>query len=585
MSPAPAPLPSPDGKARRRLAALLLLALGLRIAHFLYVRDAIVLEPRGYLDDAFYYRLAALIAGGDLTAGTEAFFLPPLYAYFLGGLFALFRPGLDAPFLVQAVLGTLAVGLVYDAGRRAEGEAAGLIAGLLLALDGLAVMYGATLLAAALDPFLSALFFWALVRAITGSNNRDWALAGAALGLFALNRPNALLLLPAAAALPFLWPRTIRWSVTFNRHSALASATLVAAALIAIAPFTIRNFLVSGRFTLISSHGGLNFYIGNWEGANGAYSAPDWLEPDVRGQVEGARDRLSAELRRPVADEEVSALLYRRAFDEIAADRASARGWLRLMAAKARLLLAGREAGLNLSLGYMRAAFSPALWLAPVGMWLLLPLGIAGAVAARRRRPALIVAGFALVFAFSVWVFFVSDRYRLPLHPPLAVLSGCGLAAVWEAVKKWRRGPRDEEAAAGPSPRRELSLYLCVLAVVGVFAAWPIGAPPGDGQMRLMHALRLVEDGRMGEAETVAEGMPPGAMNPFFWRLKLARAYRAKDASAAAEAEYRRLLKIDPASREIGCELAGMLTGHGRDDEAKRLCPDLTRLPSPPEGR
>ena len=119
MSPAPAPLPSPDGKARRRLAALLLLALGLRIAHFLYVRDAIVLEPRGYLDDAFYYRLAALIAGGDLTAGTEAFFLPPLYAYFLGGLFALFRPGLDAPFLVQAVLGTLAGGSRAVGGAKA----------------------------------------------------------------------------------------------------------------------------------------------------------------------------------------------------------------------------------------------------------------------------------------------------------------------------------------------------------------------------------------------------------------------------------------------------------------------------------
>jgi hypothetical protein len=572
MSPDQPPLPSTDGKARRRLAALLLLALGLRIAHFLYVRHAIVLEPRGYLDDAFYYRLASLIAGGDLAAGTEAFFLPPLYAYFLGALFALFRPGLDAPFLVQAVLGTLAVGIVYDAGRRAEGEAAGLIAGLLLAFDGLAVMYGATLLAAALDPFLSALFFWALVRAITGSNNRDWALAGAALGLFALNRPNALLLLPAVAALPFLWPRTVRWSVTFNRPSALACATLVAAALIAIAPFTIRNYLVSGRFTLLSSHGGLNFYIGNWEGANGGYSAPDWLEPDVRGQVDGARQWLSAELRRPVAAEEVSALLYRRVFDEMAADPA---GWLRLAATKARLLLAGREAGLNLSLGYLREAFSPALWLAPVGMWLLLPLGIAGAVAARRRRPAMIVAGFALVFAFSVWVFFVSDRYRLPLHPPLAVLSGCGLAAVGEAVKQWRGKSKDGYENATQSPRRELALYLCVLAVAAVFAAWPIGAPSGDGQMRLMHALRLVEDGRIGEAEAVAEGMPPGAMNPFFWRLKMARALRAKGASAAAEAEYRRLLEIDPASREIGCELAGMISGQGRLDEAAGLCRDF----------
>ena len=581
-------------------AAVFAVAAAVRLAHFLLTRNAIVLEPRGLLDDHFYFALARQLASGDLLArtGNLPFFLPPLYAYFLGAMFAMAGPGNFAPFLLQSLLGALAAAVVCRTAQKIASEAAGpgagliagLTAGLLLALDGLAVLYSSTFLAASLDPILAAGFYYLIARAYQksgmgtpfGKEDRnsgmgaaccaptDWALAGVALGLFALNRPNALLLLPAAAALPFLRRPLVG---SFNRRPALASAALLAAALLTLAPSAARNFAVSGRFTLISSHGGLNFYLGNRSGATGAYSAPDWLEADVRGQVDGTREWLSSELRRPVADAEVSGLFYRRAFDEIAADPAHMRGWLRLLAVKARLLLAGREAGLNLSLAYMREAFSPALWLAPVSMWLLVPFGLAGAVATRRWRAALVIAGLALVFAFSVWVFFISDRYRLPMHPPLAVLAGCGLAAVVETVKKWRGKSGDGIESASPSPRRELAQYLCVLAVAGVFAAWPTGVPSGDGQMRLMHALRLVEDGRIGEAETVEAGMPPEAMNPFFWRVKLARAYRARGANNEAEAEYRKLLEIDPARKEISCELGEMLRSQGSVDEADRLCP------------
>ena len=565
---------NPNHNGRRGVwlpaAAVFIIAAAIRLAHFALVRHAIILEPRGLLDDNFYVTLARQIAAGDLSAsgsilgqpGSLPFFLPPLYAYFLGGVFRLFGPGNSAPFVIQAFMGAAAAAIVCRTAQMIAGNDnprvglfAGLSAGLLLALDGLAVMYSSTFLAASLDPVLAALCFHAIVSADGRGRFSDWALAGVALGLFALNRPNALLLLPAAAALPFL-RRPLTGAI--NRRAAIAAAALLAAAALTFAPAAIRNYVVSGHFALISSHGGLNFYIGNRSGANGAYSPPDRITPDVRGQIVGTREWLSAELHRPVTDAEVSGLLYRRAFAEMAADPA---GWLRLSAVKIRLLLSGREAGLNLALGYMRSAFSPALWAAPVGMWLLLPFGLAGAVAVRRRRPVLIVAGLAAVFGFSVWVFFISDRYRLPLHPPLAVLAGCGLAAVMEAVKGRRRG--------------ELALYLCVLAAAGVFAAWPTGVPSGDGQMRLNHALRLIEDGRIGEAETVAAGMPKGAMNPFYWRRQLARAFRVKGAPAAAEAEYRRLLAIDPSQKEIACELAKMLAEQGRTEEAKKMCERL----------
>jgi 4-amino-4-deoxy-L-arabinose transferase-like glycosyltransferase len=539
------------------LAMIITAAAAVRLAHLLAVRDCILLQPRGFLDDSFYHQLAQRLAAGDFALGHQPFFLAPLYLGFIAGVYRLFGAGLLAPFIIQSLLGIAAVAVIYLAGLEIAGRTAAITAAALAALDGLFVMYGATLLAAALDPFLGALFLLLLIRAVKQPSPRRLALAAAALGLAILNRPNLILAAPLVIALPRLIPAPRR----------LLSAALAAAALAAvIAPITLRNYLASGDFVLISSHGGLNLYIGNGPEATGFYQAPAWMPPDVRGQAEGAREYLETQLHRPVRPAEVSSILTRMTVEWV---REHPGAWLRLMARKGLCLLAGKEAGLNLSQGYLREACSPALWLAPAGMWLLIPLGLAGAVLARRRREVRAVGAFTLIAAASVALFFVSDRYRLVLHAPLAVLAGAGAA----------------ELAAAWSQRRmrDLAAALAVLLIAAALAAHDPGVPTGDGQMRLSHMLRLLEDGRVEEAKRIEAGMPPEAMNPFGWRDKLAGAYLAAGDPAAARAEIEVLIRMVPEHGPLHCRLAEIeLAAGGRDAARAEIAAGLRLAPDDP---
>lgn len=508
------------------LAVILAAAAAVRMAHLILVRNCILLEPRGFLDDAFYFQLAQRLAAGDFRLGHEPFFLAPLYLFFLGFIYRLFPAGLLAPFIIQSLLGTAAVAILYLAGRELAGRVAGLIAAGLAALDGLSIMYGCTLLAAALDPFLIALFLWLLIRAGKCPAPRRSLLAGLALGLVIANRPNLIVAAPLPVALALIRAAPRR----------LLSAALAAAAVAAvIAPITLRNYFASGEFVLISSHGGLNFYIGNGPDATGFYQSPPWMAPDVRGQIEGAREYLGAELHRPVSPGEASSLLTRMTLAWV---RDHPGTWFTQMTRKVLYLLVGKEAGLNLSLGYMREAFSPALYFAPAGMWLLFPLGVTGGVLARRSPEARSIAAFALIAAGSVALFFVSDRYRLVLHAPLMLLAGTGVTA----LRKQRRG--------------ELLAAAAVLAAAAAAAVYDPGVPTGDGQMRLAHMLRLLEAGEVSEAKQVEAGMPPGAMNPFVWRDKLSRAYLAAGDAPAARRELEVLIRMAPDAGALHCRLA-----------------------------
>jgi len=59
--------------------------------------------------------------------------------------------------------------------------------------------------------------------------------------------------------------------VPLSRKTLLRAAMLVAGLLVALGPVAVRNRVVSGEWILVSSHGGLNFYIGNNADADGTY--------------------------------------------------------------------------------------------------------------------------------------------------------------------------------------------------------------------------------------------------------------------------------------------------------------------------
>ena len=88
-------------------------------------------------------------------------------------------------------------------------------------------------------------------------------------------------------------------------------------------------------------------------------------------------------------------------------------------------------------------------WVFQVGFfayWALLPLGIAGAVIARRRRiPIYPLLVFPAVAVWSVLLTIGSVRYRAPAEIPLVILAAVAIDAL---VATWRR--RDAELEPAP---------------------------------------------------------------------------------------------------------------------------------------
>ncbi len=518
-----------------------------------------LLQPVGQLDSGVFVALARQVAGGDpllrAATGGEPFFLAPLYVYFLALPLALGGGSLLAAKLLQVVLGTAAVGLLYAAARPWLGRAGALAGAALLALTGPAVFHEAILLQAALDPFLIALALLAVSRALRAGRFRDWALAGAAIGLFALNRPNAL---AWGAALAIALPLA-----RGARRGGREAAALALGLALAIAPATLRNLAVSGEPVLVSSHGGLNFYIGNRAEADGTYRRVTGITPDIQGQARDARRVAEEAAGRRLSAREVDAHFRALAWEWTSSHPADA-AWLFLR--KLAYVLAAPEISLNYSYAYY-ALDEPTLlrWLV-VGAWLLVPLGLLGlgdrlvsAPPGSEERPgqrwdfglwALVVP----VYALSVAAFFVSARYRLPLLVPLAAGAGFGLVRVVEAIR-------------GRATRR-LAAYAAALAVLFALALWPHRLDDGRSEERTVMLLWLVDNSQGAEALRRLPAAEAAHPEPARLLLRLGQALDENREAAAATQLLERSLALDPSRAETRLALGRALFDAGRAAEA-----------------
>ena len=170
---------------------------------------------------------------------------PAGYPFVLAAVYAFFDEGDAAVQVFQAACDALAAALVFLVAAELLSYGAGVVAGALAALAPQFCWNSLMLLpdTLAVPPLLGAV--WLLARA-RGRRPVLKALgAGVLVGVSCWLRANALLLAPfaAVAAVPFLFEKGVR---------ARAGLALVAGALIAVAPLTLRNAVVYGRFIPVS---------------------------------------------------------------------------------------------------------------------------------------------------------------------------------------------------------------------------------------------------------------------------------------------------------------------------------------------
>ncbi len=188
----------------------------------------------------------------DWSPGAPLFYAGVYYA--TGGV----HPG--AVRLVVALLGALAIVLVYLIGRRLAGPLAGLIGAGLLAVYPVTIFFTGKLMSEPLATLTLAgavlSFMWANDK---GRSKWAWAVPGVLLGLTAFARPEYLAFVVVFALLA-LW-----------RRGLVAAAILAVAFAVPVAPWIAHVSSVEGRFVPISTGGGKAIYIGTYLPGNGLH--------------------------------------------------------------------------------------------------------------------------------------------------------------------------------------------------------------------------------------------------------------------------------------------------------------------------
>ena len=430
---------------RRWIALLLLAALVVRLA---WLGELATLPWAEQLPtDSFLYDQAARrIARGDWLLGDQPLRMSPAYFYVVGLVHVVCGSGVWSIRLLQVGAGVATVFVTWRVARQLLGAPWALFAAGLVAFAGPLVFFDGAILPESLSTLLLVSVAWLTLRALErremtmAAQRASWGAAGLGLGLLSTLHPNAILLLPLLLLLA--------WRAPVDRpERARRAASVLIAAMIAIAPITARNAIASGRFVPLTSHGGVNLFVGNGPGANGTFRVP----AEVPGsgspstQFDAFREAASQALGRDVDEAESDAYWQRRTLAHVSTHPIDATV---LVARKVHLLFNARELGLVLPYAFSREATrtmgAPLVqsgWLAPLALvGLLLALFRRHDDEEERVARERAVAAITLVFVISVALVFVTDRYRAPLLPLFAVHAVSLVERLTSAVqaRAWR---------------------------------------------------------------------------------------------------------------------------------------------------
>ncbi|MBI4283428.1 MAG: glycosyltransferase family 39 protein [Chloroflexi bacterium] len=391
-----------SSKEVRWLFALSLVSLVPRLVFALLVSTMPVSDFAWYDE-----RAADLAAGlGYQENGTPTSYWPPGYPFALSIVYRLVGHSFLAGMLFNAMLGVAICILTYKVAKILVGYAGAKLAGGFVALFPSQIFYTNVL---GSETLFTALFLVIIYLFVRGQS-RDHGLAhvavlGLIIGLAALVRPLVLL---------FLIVMFVAWLISgasLRRAVGLFSIALLFSAF-TILPWTIRNIIQMDAPVLISTNGGIDFWIGNNPEATGRY----WFPPDgplnaelfhgeVEREREGYRLGINFILQYPI---DALSLIPRKIYYLIGNDTSGAY-W-----ATSKL-----ERPLPLVSPWALASTSKYYY------FTILALAVVSLVILRewRRHPGAVLPLTLIYWVAGHVVFFGSDRFHFPIVPLLAVAA------------------------------------------------------------------------------------------------------------------------------------------------------------------
>lgn len=344
----------------------------------------------------------------------------PLYPLFIGAVFRVFGEHEILVQLLQALAFAATAFLAYDAGRRVFNMRTGVIAGLIAALHPALLRYVADFHLETLFTFLFTASIWCSIRLYQRPDLRRAAAFGVTGALAALTKTVAVLYPAVFVACWLLFGRSapVRLPV---RNAVLTLAVLFGCMGLTIAPWTARNYLVTGHLVPISTGFSDAFLRGY------VFSKTEYITLRQPPYTDGENES-NAMFRKMCADE--GAVFEQ---DDYQTDKILNRAAVKRLKASPAEFVRKTFVGL-FTFWYEMTSLKNSL--AAGGMAVVLwAFAIVGIIRARTEKlPAWLCLAPVLYFNLLLAPLLALGRYSVPVLPALGVLAAFGLDLIWQRL-------------------------------------------------------------------------------------------------------------------------------------------------------
>ncbi len=380
-----------------------------------------------YSDSKIYFDWAKNISTSGNWLGDKIFFMSPGYPYFLAVIFSFFGNSITLIRIIQVIISSLNILVIFYIARYMFTRNTAFLAATISAIYSIFIFYSGAILSETLQTFSVSILLLLLIK--PGDDNyKKWFLVGILLGVSALFRANILLF--GIFLFPYIFlSKKICASIKSRMKLVLI---LYAGILLVILPVTLRNYVVGNDLVLLTSNGGINFYLGNNATATGIYQTPEGFDffRDMAGESY-AKKMTGKEL----SPSETSAYWYGKGTKFIVKEPLNA---LTLTIKKFFLFFDSSENPQSsiMNPDFFRTNYSDILKLPLPSFYFISILSILGFVLAwKERRNYSIINLLLLSYIASVVIFFIVGRFRVAITPVLIIYAGYAISKIYEVYK------------------------------------------------------------------------------------------------------------------------------------------------------
>jgi tetratricopeptide (TPR) repeat protein len=376
-------------------------------------------------DAQIYFEWGKNIARGSWF-GHQVFYMSPVYAYFLAVINLIFFDAVFAAQVIQALLNTINIFMIYILARRIFSVPAGYISAASAAVYSIFIFYSGLILMEILHTFFISVFLLLLLRMKDALNNKLFFGTGLIFGILVLFRGNILLFLPVL----FIWLYLIYKDQV--KLLIKTSVLFLIGVLIPVSLIALNNYIAEEDFLLLTSNGGINFYIGNNPSATGIYMTPKEfsLDTDITGK--NYAEKMSGRTLKPG---EVSDFWFGEGMEYVKENPSDA---VRLFFTKFLLFFdeAENPQSASMDIQFFSTYYSKLMKFPFPGFYFFLLFAAAGTFLNRDKRKNFnILLLFLLTYAAASAIFFVIGRFRVPVAPVIIIFAGGGIYSLYTVIK------------------------------------------------------------------------------------------------------------------------------------------------------